>query len=59
VKYHTGETFTRADYRNADKIAKTDPRFGGPGSIVHDYPGALREAKKQRERTYPINRKVK
>ena len=49
-------TYTRADYKRAHEIAKKDPRYGGPGSDVHDYPGALYEAKRERERKLPLYR---
>ena len=47
-------TYTKADYKEAHRICSTDMRFGGPNSVVHDYPGALYEAKKQRERKLPL-----
>jgi len=49
-------TYTRADYKRAHEICRTDKRFGGPDSVTHDYPGALYEAKRQRESKLPLYR---
>ncbi len=50
--------YTKADHKRAEKLTETDNRFGGPGSPVHDYPGALNEAYKERQRATPLHRRM-
>ncbi len=43
--------------RRAEELCSTDNRFGGPNSVVHDYPGAYAEAERERKRNTPLARR--